>query len=514
MIISVFLWIYGPFLFAYHVGFVRTDTITYFKLGQELMKGDIDTLMRTPGYPILLYVITTQFGPFGITIFQCLTYLVSVLLLYVALTQRYGSWMAAPALLAAALMMSSQLVLNLNLTLLTESLFMSGCILYVSYLILRSDKLTTIDFFVLSLISAVVFLIRNTGLIFVAVNCFLILSRRDLLKNLIRNSIVAVGPIAMVVALINANNFFSAGFFRTTVLSIGGDSFITAVLWRPTPELPEPVNELLQSIIPDTQSKDLERLRKTWNLAEIWRIGKEYSLKMDPKNSVYRFIFGPNEDIISLRVRVQRMAQVGYVLDLITSEAIRQNRLLYYKLTIANFYKYCCLHFTHYNRWSHDFLGDLNKDEFRKTEPLDSELGRALLDPDLDKDGMRFMLRSTNGQLTTNPGNALNQFVIRNMEVAKSIEMQAIWGFWALGVAGLSALGLLLARFGNERLHVIAVAAAIYGGYVLGMVIAGALYEVRSMAPAVPLNYFLCIVGTAILVREGYLYSCTSSRHA
>jgi hypothetical protein len=80
-------------------------------------------------------------------------------------------------------------------------------------------------------------------------------------------------------------------------------------------------------------------------------------------------------------------------------------------------------------------------------------------------------------------------------------------------LTGLSALGLLLARFGNERLYVIAVAAAIYGGYLIGMFRSG-LYEVRLMAPAVRLNYFLCIVGTAILVREGYLYSCTSSRHA
>jgi hypothetical protein len=94
---------------------------------------------------------------------------------------------------------------------------------------------------------------------------------------------------------------------------------------------------------------------------------------------------------------------------------------------------------------------------------------------------------------------------MRNLRLAKYAEMNSIWGYWALIVSAISVFGLLLTRLQSENLYVAAIAGTIYCSYMFGMVFSGALYEVRAMVPMVPMNYFICIVGSALVLREAYM---------
>ena len=509
LIVALFLLVYGPFLFEYRTGLIRPDTTTYFRLGQEFMAGTIDTTLRTPGFPVLLYLFTKSFSQFAFVVLQSLVYLSSVLFLYMSLTRQYGFWMVGPALAASCLMILSTLALRYNVTLLTESLFMSGCLLYVAYLIFRMNNMRSIDVLLLSFLSVLLFLLRNSGLIFLAVNLALVAFSVELLKRPIRNVGLALVPLLAVVVLININNYVSAGLFRTTILSSGN---VEPVLWQPSVEFPEPVNELLRSLMPDTHRGDLKRLKETWDLKEIAAIGRQYSKEIEPEDNLVTLLTNPKGhnirmDIVTNDGPTEVRPQARYLMDIINANAIKKNRLLFYKLWVANLYSYCCLHFSHYNRWEEDFLGPAlaAKVRFREKQSTNEELARSLLDPSQDEAAMKFVLTSPDGKWATNPANVVNRHVLRNMQFAKYVEMNSIWGYWALIVGGLSVFGLLLSRLRNKNLYVVAVPATIYGAYMFGFVFNGALYEVRAMVPMTPLNYFLCIVGSSIILREAYM---------
>lgn len=321
-----------PFFLYYPIPITAHDTASYLPPLEKLEHGTLPTFeLRTPGYPLFWWLCRKIMARalFVIYVQNAITFFSTILILL--LLSRYSPQFMVPATFALCVFISSPTHLTMDMSLLTESIYVNSMLLFfVSlYLVLRTYK--TFFATVTSLLGAAAIYIRPNAsfLIPVLVIVVLILLRRHWKK-------VALGLVVPITLALAGLLCYNALTIQLLTLTDGGDRAMlwsTAVYLEPDPALPDEINQAIVSKSASISPSDKNVILNSWNLFAF-----QLAMERNIQHSIVpiaRIMGGPESDHRAY-LKQHRLCRQIY------QTAIRQHPEVY----IKNFLAAIILYFT------------------------------------------------------------------------------------------------------------------------------------------------------------------------
>lgn len=159
-----------PYLIYYPVVSIHPDTVGYFEIVSQMDKGQMPSLyLRPPGYPLfmkLVFLISNKL--FSLVIAQAAMSLLSSLVFVYAVFKAYRR-LAISAALALAAFISSHVYLEAEISILSESIYVSVLVLAFGFLIMALRLRKSLYFILFSAAAAYSIYIRPAGMFFIPI---------------------------------------------------------------------------------------------------------------------------------------------------------------------------------------------------------------------------------------------------------------------------------------------------------------------------------------------------------
>jgi len=372
ILLSVFLVTRLPYFWFNPRVDLSLDSGGYLALATSFGEGKWpQLLMRTPGYPLFILLVTTCVDRWLAIIFvqNLLSFLSALFLVYSVYRLRRP--LALPAALAMCGFLGSSQVMIYDISILSESLYTSTMILLIGCLFLGMTLDRAVFFVLASALMGWAVLDRPAAsyfaVIYAVVLAYLLWNRRRL------GTILGfVAPFPVLILSLCAYNYATAGKFVITAFAEANLAGATLLFWEPDPRLPAQMNAALEKL-PETYSKlgitpqELELERNSWDSAALFDLyAKAYNRLVWSSGFGTGRRFGSG-DYIQNRNFVRDASMV----------AIKRHPILYAKYVWVNM-----VMFFGGIGYKYDIQSSL---EYRATGPIPSEVRAS----DLTKDEVR-----------------------------------------------------------------------------------------------------------------------------
>lgn len=295
-----------PFGVYYYFPIWHPDTGSYFVPLHQALEGQWPFFdVRPPGYPLFLLQILKIKGISLIPAVQAVITLVSSLFLSYAIF-RISKKMAIFAAFAIGFYISTDTVVNYDFTLLPESLYASGFIVYMGclFLLIRSNK--TAYLYCLSCVAAVIILLRPAGL-FLLVICIMVVIFQALKKGELFSASLSLLPIIFIVVTVCSYNKATMGMFSFVPFGVVSLAGATSVHWEEDASLSLQFNEFIRQHNQSIDSEDKSILKTSWDHVLLYQV---YSKYFDP--SIGRGFLAGQRDYDGYRA-MKKMAWIAIV---------------------------------------------------------------------------------------------------------------------------------------------------------------------------------------------------------
>jgi Dolichyl-phosphate-mannose-protein mannosyltransferase len=277
ILLAVFLVTRLPFFWYYPRVDLSLDSGSYLDIANTIRAGHWPRfIFRTPGYPLLLWAVTSLVDRWIAVIFvQNLLSLASALCL-VHSVRRLRRSLALPATIALCGFLGSSQVLIYDISLLSDSLYTSMLLLVVAALLAAFATDRAAWFAATSAGMALAILVRPAGAYLAVLYGAVLLY---LLWNRFRPRAVAwfAAPFPALLLGFCAYNLATIGQFVISPFAEANLAGATALFWEQDPRLPERVNKALEGL-PDSYEKtgitkeDLRLVRTSWDVGPLFEI--------------------------------------------------------------------------------------------------------------------------------------------------------------------------------------------------------------------------------------------------
>jgi hypothetical protein len=254
-----------PYFLYYPVISVHPDTVGYFEIVDMIDKGMLPSLyLRPPGYSLFIKLVLLFSNKlFSVVIAQGMMALISSLVFVYAVFKAYRS-LTILVSIALAAFISSHVYLESEISILSESVYVSVLVLAFAFFILALRLRKSVYFVLFSAASAYAVYIRPAGIFFIVIVIFTLVYL--IVNRYKRNHWAALaGPFTSLLLILAAYNLFT---FHTFSLSNYGE--LTALIGlsnfmeqddRNNKEL----NDAIKKIRDRSTPRDREILETSWD---------------------------------------------------------------------------------------------------------------------------------------------------------------------------------------------------------------------------------------------------------
>ncbi len=283
LLLGVFLVTRLPFFWYYPQVDLSQDSASYLDVANTMRMGRWPHfIFRTPGYPLLLWAVTSWVDRWLAVIYvQNLLSFLSALFLVHAVYRLHRA-LALPAAIAMCGFLGSSQVLFYDISLLSDSLYTSMVILVVASLLLAFASGRPGSFSLASALMAAAILVRPAGAYFAVI--YVLIIGYLLWNRSARAAIVGfAAPFPAILLLFCAYNLATIGQFVISPFGEANIAGATALFWEPDPRLPEVANKALEAL-PASYAKqgitgaDLALVRESWDTDALFDVyAKSYN---------------------------------------------------------------------------------------------------------------------------------------------------------------------------------------------------------------------------------------------
>ena len=277
ILVAVFVVTRIPFFWFYPRVDLSQDSASYLDVANTMRQGHWPRFVfRTPGYPLLICVVTSLVDRWLAVIF-----VQNVLSLAAALSMAYAVLRARPALAlgATAAMcgyLGSSQALFYDISLMRDRLYTNMVILTVAGLILAFARRTVPMFALVSAQMALVILVRPAGYYLFVIYALML---AFMLWNRFSARLLAgfAAPFPCVLLCFCAYNFATLGQFVISPFTEANLAGATALFWETDPRLPDKANKALAGLTDSYEKlgitrKDLDLVRDSWETVPLFDV--------------------------------------------------------------------------------------------------------------------------------------------------------------------------------------------------------------------------------------------------
>ncbi|MBF0319673.1 MAG: hypothetical protein HQL01_07720 [Nitrospirae bacterium] len=255
-----------PYYLYYPVVSIEPDTIGYLEIVEQIDKGMLPSLYRrTPGYPLfikLIFLFSNKL--FSVVIAQGMLALISSLVFVWAIFKTYRN-LTISASIALAAFISSSIYLELEVSILSESIFVSVLVLSFAFFILSLKLKKSVYFILFSTASAYAIYIRPAGIFLIvifALTLIYVITNRYARSNLAALAL----PFTSLLLVLAIYNLFT---FHTFSLSNYGEItalILNATLMEQDDGYSKELNEAIKKIRDRSTPNDRKILETSWDI--------------------------------------------------------------------------------------------------------------------------------------------------------------------------------------------------------------------------------------------------------
>lgn len=318
-----------PFYLYYSVISISFDTASYCAVALKIIDGlQPHFEIRTPGYPLFLSAIWFFSKNLMLTAFiqSLFTIIVSVFFLNV-IKKVYGGLLIVFAVMLAVYQTSSYFIL-FESVILAESLFVNFLLLITAFMILAIKDKKPINWFYFSLTAGILLYLRPAGLFLIPVLMFVILYfyRQKFKLVFYANLILPVTFFVLALCLYNKLTVDSFSLSPFGNINLPG---ATITFMEKSPEYPEFVNEIIDSVSSSLPSKDRRYVRESFGFTKTYNI----------------FLKNFYSVIVLTDKLIKHDSTAGFIsvipyLKQISFDAIKKHPDIYAKFFISNFVQF------------------------------------------------------------------------------------------------------------------------------------------------------------------------------
>lgn len=328
-LIIVFLITRLPFYLYYPVVSISFDTASYCAVALNILEGNIPLFdIRTPGYPFFLSAIWMfSKNLFFLSLVQSLFTLFSCVLFLVVVNRVYKKHLIY---FAAALIIyiSSSYFILFESAMLTENLFVNVLILITAFMILAIKERSSSHWILFSVLCGVLLYLRPAGLFLAPVFAVLFFYFFKSKLNLKYYSSL-LAPVMIFILSLCMYNYFTVNSFSMSPFGNINLPGVTITFMEPSPEYPEYVNQIIDSVSNKLPGKDKSYVRTSFGVSKLYNVFL---------NNFYAVI-------VLTGMLMQHESSSGFIsvipiLKRISFDAIKKHPDIYAKFFISNFIQF------------------------------------------------------------------------------------------------------------------------------------------------------------------------------
>ena len=315
-----------PFLLHYPVPLFAPDTNSYFTPFLQFEKGYWPTFnSRTPGYPIFIGLVLFFTNSTLAIIWAQIILLFLGSFFLVVCVYKFRPYLAFPTALAMTVFIISPRCIGMDFSLLSESLYSSSVIYFISFFILAINTKRIFWFFTCSVASILPILIRPAGIYFMVIFLF-ILIYLILKKYPVKNIFAFFLPFPLILLVLLTYNYFiiaKSSFFPNN--SKNQIYWITVPYWTTDKNLTDKINKVITKYRDQWPEDDKNTFYNSWNFSKLYTLFRSYGV-----DAQYNKI---PPDKLFLNLHHKTRMKIGRI-------AILRNPLMYTKFIATMFIQY------------------------------------------------------------------------------------------------------------------------------------------------------------------------------
>ncbi|MDQ3193513.1 MAG: hypothetical protein M3P82_00800 [Bacteroidota bacterium] len=326
LVLLVFIITRVQYFLYYPVLVLSSDSASYCAAAFDIMDFHSPVFdIRTPGYPLILSLVwMLSKTVYVLALAQSLfTLAVSIFFLWV-IDQIYRSLTFLSAI-SLSVFISSSYYLILEVSLLTEGIFVSTLLLSSGLLMLALKKNQICCWALYSASVALIILIRPAGLFLIGVMAVIFIFFW-LNKYKFKFYLSLVLPFAAIIFSLCMYNYMTLRLFTITPFGEANLSGVTLLFMEPSPEYPQLVNDAIKNTLDSVPRSDINYVRNSSGISKLY-----YTFN----DNFYRQV-SLTENLMKADSALNFVA-IQPIIRKISIDAIKNNPKIYAKFVMSNF---------------------------------------------------------------------------------------------------------------------------------------------------------------------------------
>ncbi|MEP7146055.1 MAG: hypothetical protein ABI792_03490 [bacterium] len=326
LVTLVFLITRAQYFVFYPILVLSSDSASYCAAAFDILNFHIPVFdIRTPGYPIFLSLIwMISKTVYAVALAQSLFTLMSAIFFLWVINQTYRSLTLLFAISLSAFI-SSTYYLILEVSLLTEGIFVSMLLISSGLLLLALKKNKNSFWIMYSASVAIVILIRPAGIFLLAI-LLLIFIYFLFNKYKLRFYLMLAGPFSVIIFCLCFYNYLTLGLFTISPFGEANLSGVTVLFMEPSQEYPQFVNDAIKNTLDSIARTEINYVRNSSGISQLYHTFN---------NNFYRQV-NLTENLMLADTNLNFVG-IQPIIRKISTDAIKNNPKIYAKFILSNF---------------------------------------------------------------------------------------------------------------------------------------------------------------------------------